>query len=98
MEEKWNRNPRLAYNLKFKFIKLYIDDTHLDASSKRDAEIITQMLIKILFKAPFNVSHMVVDSRDILTVSRPYMKVQIVYAPQTCASSLPQRAEKATRH
>ena len=55
MEEKWHRNPRLAYNLKFKVIKLYIDDTHLDASSKQDAEIITQMLINILFKAPFNV-------------------------------------------
>ena len=78
------------------FEALNIDDTHLDASSKQDAEIITQMLIKILFKAPFNVSHMVVDSRDILTGSRPYMKVQIVYAPQTC--SLPQRAETATRH
>ena len=43
-EKKFNRTPRLAYNLKFKFIKLYIDDKHLNASSKQDAAIITQML------------------------------------------------------
>ena len=47
--KKLHRVPILAYILTFKFIKLCIDDTHLDASSKLDAEIITQMLIKLFF-------------------------------------------------